>query len=169
MTTREAQKTLTIDRSAWFMRYMRWAYDSPVPEGLSFCELFWSLLLSPAVGLLHLLGMGAKAATHGLNVAPRASRLADRLAEKAQTHHRALERAVKWCFGLLALAWVVQAVIAILGEHEWWTLLIPANVFALGWVLWMARNTRLIRVLSTGYHATKTRTCPRVEFTEDGS
>jgi hypothetical protein len=163
------QRTLVIDREAWFMRFVRWSWDLRDEDELSFCVLFWLLLFSPygAYGkiVFRAVAFGARRSGRALRTAALTAHAADRVAAGARAYQKGIEVSVAVisiacmlsCLGLLAYIAYTAA---------WWALLIPGSVACLGVALWAARDTRLMRVLSAGYHATKTRTCPRVEFSD---
>jgi hypothetical protein len=161
----DAQKVFKVDRSAWFMRFADWAWGQDLPGDLSFCLLFWGLLLSPFIAVAKVLGLGTAAALRGAGIADGLARLADRAAEKTQSHPQGTQRGLEVLLVLFCLLGVWLIVFG-LYRAAWWALLIPGNVVCLGWAVWALRHTRLARVLYEGYRAAKTRTCPRVEFVE---
>ena len=163
-----AQKTLVINRQSWYMRWLGWVFDE-LPPDTSFCLLFWMLVLSPVLALgklvLEVLGFGAKGVTRGVKAAAISQRAADRVAASAQRHKRAAAIALR-VFSCAMVPTCVVGFALMLYRAAWWALLIPGNVACLGFALWAIRDTTVVRVLAAGYHATKTRTCPLVQFAD---
>jgi hypothetical protein len=169
-------KVLTISRNGRLIGWLKLAYGEP-PAGaldkLNFCELFWMTLASPFAavlrpfaavlrGVLRLIGLGGSA----MRLPRVAEAIGERVAAHAQGHGKAWDRVGCVLWWLLRVATILYFLWALywLG---WWVLLIPGNVAWAVWGLWLARHTQPMQFLATGYRATKTRTCPRVEFKTD--
>jgi hypothetical protein len=154
------QRVITVDRSGRMVAFLEWAYGTDMPS-MNFCRLFWSLVASPVVAAIRALGMAAQATRVGPELADKLADAGDRNVERLQRHPRLRKVLfVAWltvCVGYLLFLLVLLTLVA------WWALLIPGNVIAFGWVLWLGRDTYLVRFLGHGYHAVKDRTCPRVE------
>jgi hypothetical protein len=155
------QKTLTVDRFAWWVRYLEWVYDGPV-KSMDFCLVFWGLVGSPSPALMRLVGLGAK---NTLGRVTAVQRGAEHVASAVDEHEWAVVSLMLLLAGGALCVFVYDLV-----ELAWWVPvgLLGLALLAAAFVILCSR-TQLGRVLSTGYHAVKNRTCPLVEITDDES